>query len=140
MKSYILNPEVPGELGFNIIIDTQQHPPIVEKLHFIFMGWLGDDLVECFPCFLISERLKIALEITGFTGFLIDECDVESSIEFTEMQPGVILPKFFWLKIDGNEQSDFALTQKHRLRVTKNAFSFLKRFNINYCDIETVDF
>jgi hypothetical protein len=43
---YILEPEVSGEIGERTVIDSSVHPPIVSYLHFVFMGWLGDDLIE----------------------------------------------------------------------------------------------
>ena len=57
MYKYI-EPEVAGGLGNETIIDKNYHPPIVKKLHYEFNGWLGDDILESFPCFIVSERLK----------------------------------------------------------------------------------
>jgi hypothetical protein len=31
------------------------HPPIVSRLHLVFDTWEGDDLVERFPTFLVTE-------------------------------------------------------------------------------------
>ncbi len=53
----ILEPEVAGGWGANIIADTDCHPPRIEHLHYEFEGWLGDPIVESFPCFLILESL-----------------------------------------------------------------------------------
>lgn len=68
MKYYMIEPEVAGEIGENTIYDNydeiinQKKKPIISHLHYIFDGWLGDELLEVTPCFLISERLKKEIE------------------------------------------------------------------------------
>ncbi|WP_231570837.1 hypothetical protein [Vibrio jasicida] len=61
MSQYLIEPEVPGGFGKNTLGRFDVHPPIVEKLHLEFDGWQGDDLLEAFPCFLVSEHLATAL-------------------------------------------------------------------------------
>src|SRR5688572_20150560 len=99
---YFIEPEVSGQLGDKTIIDASLHPPKVERLHFIFYGWLGDDLIECFPIFLITEKLKNTLAVARLTGYEIKDCEIEESDEFKLLQ-NVILPKFFWFSIIGKE-------------------------------------
>ena len=57
MKYYMIEPEVAGEIGENTIYDNydeiinQKKKPIISHLHYIFDGWLGDELLEVTPCF-----------------------------------------------------------------------------------------
>ena len=51
---YTLEPEVPGGWGTGIEVDNSCHPPIVKRLHIEFDGWCGDELLECYPCFIVS--------------------------------------------------------------------------------------
>ena len=60
---YFIEPEVAGGWGGNTIADTSVHPPKISKLHYQFDGWLGDDLLESFPCFIVSESLKHESEV-----------------------------------------------------------------------------
>jgi hypothetical protein len=60
-ERWVLCPEVAAELGGNTVMDAFAHPPKVSRLHLRFMGWLGDDLLETFPCFLVTSRLAKAL-------------------------------------------------------------------------------
>lgn len=62
MRFLKLQPEVAGGLGAKTIMNTTVHPPSVSILEYEFDGWLGDDLLESFPCFVVSERLKNPLE------------------------------------------------------------------------------
>ena len=64
---YIIEPEVAGGLGLNSNIDRTTFPPIVEKLHFVFEGWLGDPILESFPCFIVTDRLARKMEEAGLT-------------------------------------------------------------------------
>ncbi|MBV7530989.1 hypothetical protein [Chitinophaga sp. sic0106] len=50
--------EVSGELGEGTKIENSTHPPIVNYLHFIFNGWLGNELIECFHCYLVTDTLQ----------------------------------------------------------------------------------
>lgn len=136
---YILNPEVSGQIGEKTLLNTNTHPPIVERLHFIFYGWLGDDLIECFPCFLVSEKLKILLQKTNFSGFLIKDCETELSEEILIMQPQIVLPKFYWLDVGHDKNSDLFIDESLKLQVTDAAYDLLKRVNLKYCDIQSIE-
>ncbi len=135
MKYFILEPEVSGELGTNTIIDSNKHPPVIHKLHFVFTGWLGDDLIECFPCYLISERLKLALENSNLSGFYVEECEIQDSEEMLELQPEIQLSQFYWLKVELNLNLDFYINNESKLVITEKAYKLLQAFNLNYCDI-----
>lgn len=125
---YFIEPEVSGQLGENTIIDSSIHPPKVELLHFVFYGWLGDDLIECFPVFLISDNLKNGLSATSLTGLEIRECEIEESDEFKLLQ-NVTIPQFHWFYITGNESDDFCISDK-RLKVSDKAFLVLNQYKL----------
>jgi hypothetical protein len=57
----IIEPVVPGGLEIEPELDNSIHPPLISKCHIEFEGWLGNDILEIFPCFLISETLKIKI-------------------------------------------------------------------------------
>jgi len=55
---YYVEPEISGGIGASPIMDNSCYPPIAKKLNYEFDGWLGDDIIESFPCFVISKNLK----------------------------------------------------------------------------------
>ncbi len=128
--SYCIEPEVSGQLGPRTIITHTSHPPTVTHLHFIFYGWLGDDLIECFPVFLVSESLAQSLRDSSLRGYNIKECEIELSEEFLMMQPNIKLPNFYWLQITGMNLDDFYIYNK-KLAVSELAFSILSKFNLS---------
>jgi hypothetical protein len=118
-------------------LNPSVHPPIVTYFHHRFEGWLGDDLLEAFPCFLVTSALAKALEEAGLVGFSLDDVEVSVSLEFQEMYPERILPEFRWLKITGKvREADFCLTPDHRLEASNRALDVLRRFNITHAEIQ----
>ena len=69
---FVIEPEVAGGFGRATVLDTRTHPPQVSRLEYEFDGWLGDDLLTTFPCYIVSRRLQDALEMTDLTGFHFD--------------------------------------------------------------------
>jgi hypothetical protein len=94
MKYYLIEPEVAGGWGENIIVDVSVHPPIVKKLHYEFDGWLGDCIVEGFPSYLITKDVQKQLIVSRMTGVCFDEVEVSTSELFQEIYPNRELPEF----------------------------------------------
>ncbi len=141
MKEFFqLEPEVSGELGANAIINNSIHPPKVEKLEFVFKGWLGDCLIECFPVFLITEKVAKKLTENNITGFSIKSLEIRKDYPFDELYPNLILPKFVWIDINGEaKKSDFGI--KENLLITSDkALKILQQEGLNYCDIKEISF
>jgi hypothetical protein len=133
---YTLEPEVAGGWGKNIKANTSVHPPIVHALHYEFQDWLGDEIVESFPCFLVSERLSIALKDAKLNGFSLAEAEVSVSEEFKELKSASVLPKFRWLKIQGRAgEDDFGLSEDNLLVASKRALEVLRQFPLSNAEI-----
>ena len=73
MKYIKIEPEVIVGLGEDTKINKSNYPPIVNYLHINLEDWLGDDLMENFPVFIITEYLKSSLETTRFSGYTIKD-------------------------------------------------------------------
>jgi hypothetical protein len=132
-----LEPEVAGELGGGSVLDTSVHPPKVTKLEYRFTGWLDDDLLETFPCYLITERVAAALSAETFAGYQLATAEIVLSDEFQELYPGRSMPGFRWLKITGEAGiGDFGVSKDHTLVVSDTVLEFLRKFTLEQCDIE----
>jgi hypothetical protein len=132
MKYFIIEPEIAGELGEETEMDTSNHPPVVNKLHYRFSGWLGDALIATFPCFAVTESLADAISENGFTGVKFVGMQSTVSDEFSEMHPNVKLPKFKWMQITGKRGfDDFGLSNDYRLVVSEKAHMVLQNAGIN---------
>jgi len=125
-KTYILEPEVPGGLGPRTQMDRSSHPPRVSVLHFIFDGWLGDQLVESFPCYLVTSSLAQALADAGVSGIELADAEIETSDQFRDIYPNRLLPHFRWLRVIGSAtESDIFITPDNRLGASQKALDVL---------------
>jgi hypothetical protein len=137
MKFYYIEPEVAGRIGENSIIDVSVHPPIVSKLHYEFDGWLGDELLESFPCFIVSSNFGKALEIECLSGFSLSEVQISCSEQFLELYPNNNLPMFYWLRVSGIAgQDDFGISDKCRLVISDRTFDVARNFQIKNADLD----
>ena len=137
MKYFLLEPEVAGGFGDNTVLDHSVKPFKVEKLHYEFEGWLGDDLLETCPCFIGTTGLIEKFNELGFGGYIIDDLEVSTSYEFRQLYPDMVLPEFRWIKIHGKaKKDDFGLSENRSLVVSERVLDVLKTFKISHCDIE----
>jgi hypothetical protein len=139
IRFWILEPEVAGELGDGTNLDTSSHPPTVSRLEYRFMGWLGDDLLESFPCHIVTAPLAEALGAANLTGFRLDALAVSVSEEFKELYPGRMLPAFRWLKVHGEAGvDDFGLSPSHSLVVSEAALRVLRQYTLSQCEVRAL--
>jgi hypothetical protein len=147
----VLQPEVVVGLGDNTTGLDINDPAVIEKLHVNFEDWLGDDLIEVFPCYLVTEKLKTLLTQTDISGYEIKDVEVTKDDYFSNnYQLSLPLPKFYWLKINGIEgvsdlfiNTEFKLSASHKfLQVLKTKTNGIasQYLEINPSRSETDDF
>jgi hypothetical protein len=135
MNYFSLEPECPGGLGPDSVVDRSVHPPIVSKLDYEFDTWPESDLIEAFPCFCISTKLIAVLQ--GLTGFSIEPMTVSKSETFEELHPDLDPPEFHWLKVHGVVgRDDFGLSEGHLLVVSQRALDAIKSGSLSHADIK----
>lgn len=153
MKLYIIEPEVGGGIGESTVFTSKTLPNGVKEisqLEYEFQGWLGDELLESTPCFIITSELVSSIENAQLTGYKIEGVKVTISDFFKELYPNKTLPEFKRLvpkgTVDINNgkymdrtEEDFCLSQKLELVVSDNALRVLKKHQLNYCDIYEVE-
>lgn len=133
---WTVEPEVAGELGDHTVIDTRVHPPVVSHLEHRFEGWLGDALLECFPCFIVTSDLAKALTTSGLTGFELADVEISRSVTFEDLYPRRVIPEFARLKVvGGRADADFRLTDDFRLSVSARALTVLRRHPLSHATI-----
>ncbi len=135
MSFHLLEPEVAGGLGARTVMDTASHPPVVTHLHYEVEGWLGDDLLESTPCFLISPAAAEALRATGVGGFDVAPAEVTVADDVAHVvDPRVTT--FGWLKPNGQAGvDDIGVAPDASLVVSDRALEVLRRFHLDHCDI-----
>jgi hypothetical protein len=138
MSYYLLEPEVAGDFGDDTIMDHSVVPPVVTRLQYRFQDWLGDELLESTPVFIVTERLAGLIEQANLTGYRFDEVDTILDEQAEELAGGPIeLPKFRWLQLTGRpEADDFGASANGSLVVSERALEVLRQGTLENCDIE----
>ena len=132
MNYYVIEPEVAGGLGGNTVIDQSVHPPKIARLHYNFEGWLGDVLLESFPCFIATEGVVQELVSMRSTGVSFGDVEITKTKQFEEIYPGRQLPKFRWLKVSGKPGvDDFGMTHDFRLVVSQRVLDLLESHGLD---------
>ncbi len=136
-RYYVVEPAVAGGLGPETEMDTSFHPPIVSRLNYEFEGWVGDSILESFPCYIVTDRCKRAFESGRFSGCAYAVVNVTTSDVFEELHPGRSLPLFHWLKVDGVAGDDhFGISSNYSLVISETVLAVLRMFNLRECDVE----
>jgi hypothetical protein len=118
-------------------IERSARPPVIKKLRYQFDGWSGDDLITSIATFIVTKRLREAIEGEGMTGVSFADVETFTSDQFKELYGEKQLPKFYWMQITGElGKDDFSMSPKHRLVVSSTALDLLKHFHVSNADIE----
>lgn len=155
MELYFIEPEVSGGHGEQTIygsVEADANEGIsgtIKFLHYEFEGWLGDDLLESTPAFIVSSNLENALKKSEFKDYKLEKCLITKSDVFMELYPNKEIPSFVrfipfgTVEVEGENFNNwsghnFCLSPKGELVVTKKALDFLKKFSIKHCDITSL--
>lgn len=112
MNLYLLEPEVAGDFGGNTIVENfnlvrqKGERPKIKHLHYNFTGWLGDELLECTPCFIVTDTLAKSIKESTLTGYDFENIEISADDEFKEMHPDISLPRFMRFIPKGNVNVD----------------------------------
>ncbi|QKC96058.1 hypothetical protein [Mesorhizobium sp. NZP2298] len=137
MQYFKIWPNVAGGIGENTVLDRSVHPPIVTRLHYVVEGWFGDVIVTTFPSFLVTQETQHALQEMGFSGATFAEAEVTISEECEEDQPGLQLPPFVWLKVNGKAgRDDFGVAMPFRLVISRRILDLLESLGIPFAVVE----
>lgn len=137
---FYVEPEVAGGLGPRSIVHRAEGKLIVTRLNYEFDGWLGDPLLETTPCFIVSDKLRQAIEARALTGASFADVEVTRSATFSQLYPALQLPMFWWLVVNGTPfEDDFGLAADLRLVASKRALVELQNEGMKHaivCDAE----
>jgi hypothetical protein len=133
-----VNPEVIVGLGEKTIFN-QQDSQIIESLHIELEDWLGDDLMEIYPCFVITEFLEEGLTKMKFTGYeIVSMITTKNEYFDNNYSLDKNLPLFKWIKINGKSYiDDFGIDEKSKkLVLSEKVYHWLKgKFSISFLTV-----
>lgn len=139
---YKLAPEVAGHLGPETIIDRSQRPQLVRAVHYEFDGWPEDDLIESFPCFLVTVAMQGRIEAAKASGCSFGPTKITVSEQFEELEEfhePRTLPAFQWMIVHGTPgRDDLGLSADGSLIVSERVLRVLKAGRLDHCDVVAV--
>lgn len=137
MEYFFVEPEVAGEIGDDTTWDRSANPPSVKDLQYIMRGWLGDAILESYPCFIVSKNLYYGILKKELSGVVFDEVDVVVSKDFKGIALDIEIPSFVrMIPVGVAGQDDVAIGNDRRLVVSKNTLAVLKEFGVSHAVIE----
>ena len=161
VNTFLLNPFVPGGWGENTIVQNwdaihsgRSRVHDISKLHISVNVWLGDELLEVFPCHIVTIALADRIERYSLSGVEFEEMEVTN---IQEEVPGLQfdpLPSFRRLRAlgkaviveDGDTKfitewsgHDFCLTASARLVVSEKALRIIEKHNMENCGVIPLD-
>lgn len=135
---FVIEPEAAGGLGPQTVMDRTVHPPRILTLHYEFQDWLGDQLVESFPCYLMTRELASRIEHSGLSGAAFHSATVTLGEQFLQINSEGRLPEFLWMKVHGVcGVDDFGIGKDYRLVVSSRALDVLKSTHPKGMDVES---
>jgi hypothetical protein len=136
MRFFYIEPEVAGGFGKNSLLDHSFKPPRVARLHCAFDGWMGDALVETFPCLIATNEAVSALKTAGLRGVEYAEVEVSTSELFRHLYPNLGLPDFEWLQVIGTAgENDFGIAPDRRFVISERALDIIRPFGLSHAEI-----
>lgn len=132
---FILNADVPGEMGTNTFTDHRFSPFKVYHLHFIFDSY-PDDIFTSFPVYVVSENLLNKILDLGFSGVDNPRLITYSEREdyFSEEHTS---QNYFMIDISTDKDKDFFIDiDINKLVVTDRALTLLKKYRIKFAEID----
>lgn len=84
-----LDPEVVGFNGPGTIVTNRSQLqaglaliPEVAHLDYQFDGWLGDDIAQVTPCYIVSDILAAAMQQANLSGYRLEAISVSTTDAF----------------------------------------------------------
>lgn len=133
MPTFRVEPKVSGELGPDAVLNTSTWPPVVEYFQFAFDAWRGEDIVETFPTFLVTDRLRRALQSASITGLVFGHVDACKGEQFDILMRGADVDLGQWHRMDvvGRPDADDAWLVANHLTVNERLMALLSSFDLN---------
>ena len=136
MSVYELEPEVPGRAGPETLWDTSERPPRLSNVSLEFDGWLGDDLIETYPLFAVTDRLGAALLEAGVRGASFAPVLATKSEQFADLRPDTQIGAWSLMTVTGHEGAgdDAWLNSRSVLVVSQRFWNVVSRFQVANCE------
>ena len=129
MNFFVFNPELPGNVGAQAVMDYSGSWPKPVTLHYELEDIPVDDIIAgSLGVTLASPPLCEALKSKGLTGFRTEKALLTASDICREMNDNAPIPPLLWVVIDGIAGvNDFGIFDGNNLVVSNTALEVIKQ-------------
>lgn len=106
MKYYIVTPAAEAETGEEAIFSSSGHSRKIVFLHVYLVTYPESDLIQAYPAFIVTKKLRLAIESAGISGAKFLPCKVSKDPQYDDYSYTTDLPEMFGLEPDGVENVD----------------------------------
>lgn len=125
---FVLEPEVAGHLSDECITESLGEYNRITEMHYVMDGRPSDDLLESYPYFVVTDRVRDQLLGAHLSGCEFGHAQISTSEFFDDMYSNVTLPPFSWLKVTGQAGvDDFGIAKDRRLVVFERALAVMQQ-------------
>lgn len=138
---FILNVDVPGEMGDNTIIDNRFTPIKVYHLEMVFDRF-PDDIFKTSPVYVVSNNLYdiiIDQKLSGINNPRLISYNFNVQYNLLQRDGKKPTQNYYMVDISENESDDFSLIRVNnvkRLSVSERGYNLLKSFKIENAELE----
>ena len=106
MKYYIVTPAAEAETGEEAIFSSKDNPRKIIFLHVYLVTYPESELIQAYPAFIVTKKLRSAMESTGISGAKFLPCKVSKDPQYDDYSNTPDLPEMFGLEPFGVEDID----------------------------------
>lgn len=140
-KKFLLNVDVPGEMGDNTIVDNRFTPIKVYHLEMVFDRF-PDDIFKTSPVYVVSNNLYdiiIDQKLSGINNPRLISYNFNVQYNLLQRDGKKPTQNYYMVDISENESDDFSLIRVNnvkRLSVSERGYNLLKSFKIENAELE----
>jgi hypothetical protein len=134
MEYYIVEPVADAELGEQAVISFAETPREIINAHVYLFGYPESDLVQAYPLFLATSRLRAAIENSNIRGAIFLPCKVSKSDQYDELSHTTSIPEMFCLEPMGADGvDDLVYHTETELKASRRFVDLLHSMSHNGC-------
>lgn len=139
MKYYIITPATEAETGEEAIFSTGDKPRKIVFLHVYLVNYPESELLQAYPAFLVTRKLRSAMESLGISGVKFLPCKVSKDPQYDDYSFTSDLPEVFGMEPCGVENiNDIVSYNEAEFKASERFVMLLKSFAHDGCRFEEI--
>ena len=133
MKYYNIEPVADAEIGEGSVIDFNSQPRKIIKIQVYLFSHPESDFIQAYPAFLVSGRLRKAVEDANLTGASFLPCVTNKAEQYDELSESPELPEMWCLEPTGSKGDDFIFHSETQITTSERFIEILAHFSSIGC-------